>query len=102
MQKDCLQVCAWHDHFCKSADRMRELAGGPENSFGLELDPETVSLASSLSQEDLQKVAGQTQSPMEVEVSLGEVALFVSGRPCKIWWPSEVRLDLTQQATRNV
>lgn len=95
-----LQASIWHSHLSKSADRMRELAGGRDYSLGIDLDSETASLPSSVSREDLHKVASnlsqttldsqQPQSPMQVVVSLGEVALFVSGRPCKTWWPPEV------------
>ena len=77
---------------------MRDLAGHGNESLSVDLDAETASLPSSVSREDLQTAASmsqsepgkQAQSPIEIEVSLGEVALYVSGRPCETWWPPEV------------
>ena len=100
------QVDAWLYQMTKSAEQMRELAGRVESyELGIELDDETASLSSSLSREDLHKVASnlsqvagssaeagsQQQAPMELQASLGELALYVSGRPCEVWWPPEVR-----------
>ena len=77
---------------------MRGLAGTSDQPLSIDLDAETASVVSSISRDDLQKAASsgqlqpaeQAQSPLEVAVSLGEVALFVSGRPCEQWWPPEV------------
>ena len=98
---------AWLYQLTKSAEQMRELAGRVESySLGIELDDETASLTSSLSREDLHKVASNlsqvagspaeaashpAQAPLELQASLGELALYVSGRPCEVWWPPEVR-----------
>ena len=77
---------------------MRDLAGTSDQPLSIDLDAESASIVSSVSREDLQKAASsgqpasaeQGQSPLEVAVSLGEVALYVSGRPCETWWPPEV------------
>lgn len=77
---------------------MRDLAGTGQQALNIDLDAESGSLSSSVSREDLQKAASlgggapqeQAQTPLEVAVSLGEVALFVSGRPRETWWPLEV------------
>lgn len=93
-----LQAAAWYQHLIKSAERMRDLAGTSDQPLSIDLDAESASIISSVSRDDLQKAASsgqppsaeQGQSPLEVAVSLGEVALYVSGRPCETWWPPEV------------
>ena len=77
---------------------MRSLAGTSDLPLSIDLDAETGSVVSSVSRDDLQKAASsgqpaeQAQSPLEVAVSLGEVALYVSGRPCETWWPPEASI----------
>ena len=79
---------------------MREVAGRLDSHpLGIDLDAETESLTSSMSREDLHRVASNLeqgggpaaeQTPMQFSAHLGELALFVSGRPSKVWWPQEV------------
>ena len=79
---------------------MRNLAGTSDQPLSIDLDAETGSVVSSVSRDDWQNAASsgqpppaeQTQSPLEVAVSLGEVALYVSGRPCETWWPPGVSI----------
>ena len=77
---------------------MRDLAGTGQDSLSIDLDTDSGSLSASVSRDDLQRAASlgdgapgeQGQSPLEVAVTLGEVALYVSGRPCETWWPQDV------------
>ena len=84
---------------------MKEVAGRIESHpLGIDLESDTASLSSSMSRDDLRKVASSLgdltaagaetdavpQAPMQLQASLGELALFISGRPCEVWWPPEV------------
>lgn len=85
---------------------MRDVVGqGGAHPLSIDLDSaDTESLTSSVSRDDLQKsasslsqsAAAQPEPTMEIRASLGELALFVSGRPSEVWWPpehSEVRIQ---------
>lgn len=88
---------------------MRELVGKNEGNLGMDLDStetETGSVTSSPSQKQLQRAAsnmsvqaadgqaGRPQTLAAVSVSLGEIAIFVSGQTCKQWWPEQVGSQL--------
>jgi len=63
-----LQAAAWKNHLCKSAERMKELAGGgyDGSTMGIDLDEDTASLTSSLSRNELQRVASNLGQQVSV------------------------------------
>lgn len=77
---------------------MKEVAGNLDSHpLAADWDAETESVTSAASRSDLVKAAAgadaaaasQAQA-MQIQASLGELALFVAGRPSDVWWPPPV------------
>lgn len=82
---DPVQADAWHTAMKHSRQAMEALAGGGGECGNME-DWESPSVASS---EGGALAAGAGEKPtLEVWASLGEFAIFVSGRVCDDWWPT--------------
>ncbi len=80
-----MQADAWHTAMKHTRQAMEALAGGGRESGNME-DWESSSVASS---EGGALAAGAGEKPtLEVRASLGEFAIFVSGRVCDDWWPT--------------
>ena len=97
------QADEWQKQLARSAQQMQAVAGQQGAAdLSMDLDTDSASL-SSVSQQDLMEAAARSASPapadagggatapMQVQAQLGELALYVSGRPCSVWWPPEAR-----------
>lgn len=87
-----LQADAWHTAMKHSRQAMEALAGGGGGGGGADAnleDWDAMSVASSEGAAPASGAAAAGQKPtLEVRASLGEFAIFVSGRVCDDWWPS--------------
>lgn len=86
----CVQASMWLQHLLRSQQTLRMLAGtaGAEAADSGEL-PDSASVASG-GDASGQPSPASRQVKLSVTAQLGEVALFVSGRPADVWWPAEV------------
>lgn len=85
-----MQADAWSQQLNRSQQAMRQLAGTGTEDVGGDDSSELTGSASGGSQPEGHETSSM-QVKVDVNVQLGEVALFVSGRCAEVWWPAEVR-----------